>query len=78
MARGLSLIALLLLVAGIIVAVAARFLLPPSVLHYEFESDPPITLLVATILVTALMIAMESLIRWHSTRIQQALQQQAH
>lgn len=78
MARGLSLIALLLLVAGMIAAVAARFLLPPSVLHYEFESDPAITLLVVTILITVLLLAVAGLSRWHTARLQQALQQQAH
>jgi two-component system, OmpR family, sensor kinase len=56
---------------------AIRFLLPPSLLHYEFESDPAITLLVITILSTILLSILGVLLHWHTTRTQQALEQQA-
>jgi two-component system, OmpR family, sensor kinase len=77
MSRRLGVIALVVLILGIIAASAARLLLPPSLLQYQFTSDPAITLLITAIAIAAILFAVAMLIGWQQARTRRSLQAQA-
>jgi signal transduction histidine kinase len=77
MPRTLSLIALATLTLGLLAAVAARFLLPPSILQFSFQTDPALTILILTLLISFILLALTALLRWQDFRTKLALAQQA-
>jgi len=77
MSRWLGWAGLGVLAFGVLAAFLARLAIPASLLQVGFQADPAVLILVIVLLLASLFLAASAALRWHATRTERALAQQA-